>query len=143
MIKDMVEGLLQSLEGSTVSEVEYEANGIRIRLVRRLETPAVPPLKPVLSGSANELEIGAGQETHKICASMHGTFYRAPTPDEPPFVELGQRVIVGAPLGVLEAMKMLHEIEADIAGTITKVLVEDGATVEPGTALFIMDCTDV
>jgi biotin carboxyl carrier protein len=144
MIEEMVKELLLGIQGSSVTEVEYEANGVRLRLVRRL---GADKAKPVVSNAPDHnsgLEPpDAGPKTHTICAHMHGTFYRAPSPTEPPFVKPDQQIKEGQQIAVLEAMKMLHEVEADIAGIIIKVLVEDGAAVEPGTALFTVESTDV
>jgi acetyl-CoA carboxylase biotin carboxyl carrier protein len=144
MIEKMVKELLLSIEGSTVSEVEYEANGVRLRLVRRLETGAALPVISNTPDPISGLETrDAGPKTHTISANMHGTFYLAASPTEPPFVKLGQQINQGQQIAVLEAMKMLHEVEADITGIIIKVLVKDGAAVEPGTALFMVESVDV
>jgi len=69
---------------------------------------------------------------------MVGTFYRAASPDAAPFVEVGQTVKQGEPLCIIEAMKLLNEIEADQSGTIQKILVENGAPVEYGQPLFVI-----
>lgn len=142
MIEDLVDKLLRSLEGSNVNEIEYEADGIRIKLVRGMSArghPPVPAPQPVDAPDSTE----SGPQSHRICASMHGTFYRAPSPGEAPLVEPGHQVGEGQQIAVLEAMKMLHEVEADRSGTITEILAEDGASVEPGTVLFLMEAKDV
>jgi len=88
---------------------------------------AVPPAAP------------AGEpDGHTVKSPMVGTFYRAASPDAAPFVEVGQAVKKGEPLCIIEAMKLLNEIEADQSGTIQKILVENGAPVEYGQPLFVI-----
>lgn len=70
---------------------------------------------------------------------MHGTFYRSSSPGEPPIVEPGQVVEEGQQLGLLEAMKMLHAVEAEQAGRVLKILAENGSVVEPGAPLFELE----
>jgi acetyl-CoA carboxylase biotin carboxyl carrier protein len=75
---------------------------------------------------------------HMVKAPMVGTFYRAPNPGSPPFVELGQAVKEGEPLCIIEAMKLLNEIESDKTGVVKAILVESGAPVEFGQPLFLI-----
>jgi acetyl-CoA carboxylase biotin carboxyl carrier protein len=82
--------------------------------------------------------IAAASEGHVVKAPMVGTFYRAPAPDAKPFVEVGDVVKEGQTVCVIEAMKLMNEIEADASGTIKAILVENGQPVEYGQALFII-----
>jgi len=82
-------------------------------------------------------EVGVGQIA--VRAPMVGTFYRAPAPDAPPFVEVGTRVRAGAPLCLIEVMKLFTTIEAEAAGTIAEIAVDDGILVEHGQILFLID----
>ncbi|MGB6104262.1 MAG: acetyl-CoA carboxylase biotin carboxyl carrier protein, partial [Pusillimonas sp.] len=75
---------------------------------------------------------------HAVKAPMVGTFYRAPNPGASPFVEVGQAVKEGEPLCIIEAMKLLNEIEADKSGVIKEILVENGEPVEYGQPLFVI-----
>ncbi|WP_087753618.1 acetyl-CoA carboxylase biotin carboxyl carrier protein [Paraburkholderia caledonica] len=70
---------------------------------------------------------------------MVGTFYRAAAPDAPPFVEVGSEVEIGQSLAVIEAMKLLNEVESDVVGRLTEILVENGAFVELGQPLFTIE----
>ena len=70
---------------------------------------------------------------------MVGTFYRAPSPGAPPFVEIGQSVSKGQTLCIIEAMKLLNEIESDVSGTVKAILVENGQPVEYGQPLFLIE----
>ncbi len=76
------------------------------------------------------------EKGHVVTSPFVGTFYRKPNPDSPSYVSMGDRVEKGAALCIVEAMKLMNEIEADVAGTITGILVEDGSSVEYGQALF-------
>src|SRR5690606_30015182 len=80
----------------------------------------------------------AAPQGHVVKAPMVGTFYRAPNPGASPFVEVGQSVKEGEPLCIIEAMKLLNEIEADKAGVIKEILVENGEPVEYGQPLFVI-----
>jgi len=75
-------------------------------------------------------------KSHVVTSPFVGTFYRKPNPDSPVYVQLGQKIDKGAVLCIVEAMKLMNEIEADVGGTITGILVEDGTSVEYGQPLF-------
>ena len=128
-----------------LAEVEVEVAGTRIRVVRehahaagaaRGETApaALPQPQPI---AAAQLESAA----HLVAveAPMVGTFYRAPKPDAPPFVAEGDVVKEGQVLCIVEAMKLMNEIEAKVSGRIVKVVVENGQPVEFGQSLFLME----
>jgi acetyl-CoA carboxylase biotin carboxyl carrier protein len=83
-------------------------------------------------------ELEAGQEGRVIKAPMVGTFYRSASPDSKPFVEVGQTVKEGDTVCIIEAMKLMNEIESDAAGAIKAILVENGQPVEYGQPLFIL-----
>jgi acetyl-CoA carboxylase biotin carboxyl carrier protein len=100
--------------------------------VRAAAAPAPTAAAPPAADAA------AGQEGHVVKAPMVGTFYRSPSPDAKPFVEVGQAVKEGDTICIIEAMKLMNEIEADAAGTVKAILVENGQPVEYGQALFIL-----
>lgn len=146
MIQDMVAALLRSVEGSCVSEIEYEFEGHRLRIVRAVggagapagagtgtSTAVAPRTETPATGSA---PAAVRPNAVIVRASMHGTFYRSPAPGEAPLVDVGQLVEAGQQLALLEAMKMLHAVEAEEGGRVLKVLADNGAAVEPGTPLF-------
>jgi len=90
--------------------------------------PAAAPVAPVPAAAVG----------HTVKAPMVGTFYRAPNPSSPSFVEVGQTVKEGEPLCIIEAMKLLNEIEADKSGVIKEILVQNGEPVEYGQPLFVI-----
>jgi acetyl-CoA carboxylase biotin carboxyl carrier protein len=98
------------------------------------------PAAPAQAGAAAPpaAEPAAGQEGHVVKAPMVGTFYRSPSPEAKPFVELGQAVKQGEAICIIEAMKLMNEIEADASGVVKAILVENGQPVEYGQALFLL-----
>ena len=128
-----------------LAEIEVEAAGTRIRIVRehapgaaasRVEAALATPA-PLLQPAAEAIESTAHLLT--IEAPMVGTFYRAPKPDAPPFVAEGDAVKEGQIICIVEAMKLMNEIEAKVAGRIAKIVVENGQPVEYGQPLFLVD----
>jgi len=99
--------------------------------------PVSAPASPAAPAPAAP-EPPAASDGHAMKSPMVGTFYRAPSPDAKPFVEVGQVVKEGQTMCVIEAMKLMNEIEADASGTVKAVLVENGQPVEYGQALFII-----
>lgn len=126
-----------------LAEIEVEAAGTRIRVVR--EHAAVAGGTRADAGPATTLPQPAAERaestSHLVAveAPMVGTFYRAPKPDAPPFVAEGDVVKEGQVLCIVEAMKLMNEIEAKAPGRIVKVMVENGQPVEFGQSLFLMD----
>jgi acetyl-CoA carboxylase biotin carboxyl carrier protein len=109
--------------------------------------PAVAaPKPPVAADSASVVAAAPAAASavavpsgHMVTSPMVGTFYRSPSPESPPFAEVGTVVKVGQPLCIIEAMKLMNELECDIAGKVIEVLVENGQPVEYGQALFRVD----
>lgn len=143
-----VKKLIEMLEASNLGEIEIREGEESIRISRGNSMAAAPMMAPVShmpaaaapapSAAASAAEASA-PSGHAVTSPMVGTFYRAPSPDAKPFVEVGSQVAVGDRLCIIEAMKMLNEIEADKAGTIKAILKENGQPVEYGEALFIIE----
>ena len=96
---------------------------------RKIEASAVPSTPPPsVPGSRSDLV--------EVTAPMVGTFYRAPGPEEPPFVEIGSRISVGQAVCILEAMKLMNELESEVSGEVIEILVENGTPVEFGQVLM-------
>ena len=153
--------LLTLMEEHGVIELEVEDKKGKVRLVRGVVglhhdtapahatvaiAPSIAPShpKPKAKGKAASTAAPAGQvelaENQKFVESpMVGTFYRAASPDSEPFVEEGSEVRKGQPLCIIEAMKMMNEIEADTPGRVIKILVENGQPVEYGQPLMILE----
>lgn len=143
-----VERLLDFMQKHGLEEFEYERNGFRIRLrkpsslaagfPRMIAVPeavaaahdaAPPPARPVP-------EAGRAEDLHVIKSPIVGTFYSAPNPAAEAFVTVGSRVEVGQVLCIIEAMKLMNEIESDATGEVARIFVENGHPVEYGQPLF-------
>ena len=120
-----------------LAELEVESGGTRIRVVRERSPIAVAP--PAAGQYAPPVETGASTKLLTIEAPMVGTFYRASTPGADPFVNEGDVVKEGQVLCIIEAMKLMNEIEARVGGRIAKVMVENGQPVEFGQPLFLIE----
>ncbi len=144
-----VKKLIEMLEESSLAEIEIREGEEAIRISRNSSSgthvvhmapapapapmaaaPVAPPAAPVVAA------LPAG---HSVTSPMVGTFYRSSSPEAKPFVDVGSQVNVGDTLCIIEAMKMMNEIEADKAGVIKAILKENGQPVEYGEALFIVE----
>ena len=123
-----------------LAELEIEQGGVRIRVVREHAPAAAAPPVPGRAGE-RVARGGIDADSHLVAieAPMVGTFYRAPAPDAAPFVAEGDLVKEGQVLCVIEAMKLMNEIEAKAAGRIARVLVENAQPVEYGQPLFLLE----
>ena len=126
-----------------LTEVEVEREGVRIRLRRDLApAPSAGPSVPAPAvATVSPAGVAAASEAHLLTieAPMVGTFYRAPSPDAQPFVRDGDRVKKGQVVCIIEAMKLMNEIESKVAGRVVKVLVENTQPVEYGQPLFLLE----
>lgn len=107
-------------------------------VVAPVATQAVNPTPVVETAPVEPAPVVEDANLHKIVSPMVGTFYRAPSPDSPPYVQEGDQVQNSSIVCIVEAMKLMNEIEAEIKGTIVKVLVENGQLVEYGQPLFLV-----
>ena len=126
-----------------LSELEYETSKQRIRIVRQgpavaaAASPVPAAAQPAPPAASAETEAAAGGESASYIESpMVGTFYASPAPDAPPFVQTGDRIEKGRTVCIVEAMKLMNEIEADVGGIVAERLVENGQGVEFGQRLF-------
>jgi acetyl-CoA carboxylase biotin carboxyl carrier protein len=124
--------------GGAVSVTPLAAAALPIAAVAAAPAAGAPAAPAAPAPAAAPAEPPPGSEGHVVKSPMVGTFYRAPAPDAKPFIEVGGSVKEGQTLCVIEAMKLMNEIEADASGTIKAILVENGQPVEYGQALFII-----
>lgn len=148
-----IKKLIELLEESGINEIEIREGEESVRISRKMENtatqyvvahspqmsaaPQAPAAAPVASSAPIEEKSGL-PDGHVMKSPMVGTMYRAPSPTQPPFVEIGSTVKAGETLCIVEAMKMLNQIEADASGTIVAILVENGQPVEFGQPLFVI-----
>jgi len=145
MNKDELRALIRLVEESEIDELEIRRWGRTVRIVKNSRKPAgsgaeihaVTATTPSPSRGAEE--VAAETPTtgyHEVASPMVGTFYRAPAPEAPPFVEVADTVRVGQTLCILEAMKLMNELQSEVSGVVRKILVENGEPVEYGQVLF-------
>ncbi len=136
-----VKKLIELLEESNISELEIKEGEESVRISRAttavvttVAAPAPVAAAAAAPAAAAEPAPAASEEPeisgHAVKSPMVGTFYRSPSPEASPFVEVGQKVNVGDVVCIVEAMKMMNQIEADKAGTVSSILIDDGQPVE-------------
>jgi acetyl-CoA carboxylase biotin carboxyl carrier protein len=159
-----VKKLVKLLAESSVAEIEIEEDGKKIRVAKGafsgpvayaqgpMQQSAVMPYlsAPAQASASSPASAGgppapaappAAKNLHEIKSPIVGTFYRAPSPDAAPFVQIGTSVQSGTTLCIVEAMKLMNEIESDVSGTIVKIMVENGQPVEYDQTLFLVEKT--
>jgi len=157
-LKELKE-IIQIIKDADIDELEIEREGVKIRIKKTPGVSHIPVVStsvpsqifqqplPVSQVAAEQSQTPAPGEKPvedkkdliQIVSPMVGTFYRAPSPDAEPYVEVGTEVKKGQPLCIIEAMKMMNEIESEVDGKIVKILVENGQPVEYGQVLFHME----
>jgi acetyl-CoA carboxylase biotin carboxyl carrier protein len=142
--------LIDLVEESGISELELTEDGEKVRISRNFTSNAPAPqyanyapqqyavAPPAAPAAVAEPAAAPVEEGHAVKSPMVGTFYRSPSPDAKAFVEVGDTVAVGDTLCIIEAMKLLNEIESDKAGVVKKILVDNGQAIEYGEPLFII-----
>ncbi len=162
---EFVKGLIEAVDGSGIDSLEITRAGTRVKISKTppaavpapsyVPPPAHAPAPQPGSPAGAAPPAGAGSETApapgadtaagepsgltEVTSPMVGTFYRAPAPDAPPYVEVGTRVTKGQTLCILEAMKLMNELESEVEGVIREILVENAEPVEYGQVLFRID----
>ncbi|MEJ2677976.1 MAG: acetyl-CoA carboxylase biotin carboxyl carrier protein [Gemmatimonadota bacterium] len=163
---EFVRGLIEAVDESGIDSLEITRAGTRIRIAKTppsapvsaapmAAAPSVPmfqaappvanmqaPANPgadVAGSAPAPAEQAPQSEYSEVTSPMVGTFYRAPAPEAPPYVEVGSRVSKGQTLCILEAMKLMNELESDFDGLVREILVENGEPVEYGQTLFLID----
>jgi acetyl-CoA carboxylase biotin carboxyl carrier protein len=142
--------LIDLVQESGIAELEITEGEEKVRIVKGgavTFSPPAPAATPAAAATAAPPPAAAppgaagpeaGQEGHVVKAPMVGTFYRSPSPDAKPFVEVGHSIKEGQTICIIEAMKLMNEIEADASGVVKAILVENGQPVEYGQPLFIL-----
>lgn len=161
-----IKKLLKILETGDINEIEIEEEGTRVKVVKsrpaetaapQMITFAAPPaaaqhaggggaseipqtsVTPSKTEEKKEASLPAGKEQIEIHSPIVGTFYRAPSPNADPYVQVGQQVSKGSVLCIIEAMKLMNEIECDYEGKIVKIMVENSQPVEYNQVLFLIE----
>lgn len=138
------------MEESGISELELTEGEEKVRISRALmpnqapvmqymQAPQAAPIAQTAQPAVAAAPVVAEIAGHVVKSPMVGTFYRSSSPDSKPFVDVGSRVEIGDTLCIIEAMKLLNEIEAEVAGVVKKISLENGQPVEYGEPLFIIE----
>lgn len=141
-LEDLKE-LMGLLKDTDITEVQIEKDGVKVKIKRdkffgHLEVPQ-PHHLPEKREAGKEDELETEGRLLTVTSPIVGTLYRSPSPDAAPFVEVGARVKKGQVLCIIEAMKLMNEIESEIDGVVVRILVENGHPVEYGEPLFMID----
>ena len=143
---DYIEKVVDLLESSSLTELELKDGSQSITMKRGATVDVVATPKKAVSSEqiieeVKKEEIAAPKETQRksIVSPMVGTFYKSMSPDAQPFVEVGQTVAAGQVVCIIEAMKLMNEIEAEVSGRIVEICVEDGQPVEFGQVLMYLE----
>ncbi|MCL2310006.1 MAG: acetyl-CoA carboxylase biotin carboxyl carrier protein [Proteobacteria bacterium] len=142
--------LIELVESSGIAELEIQEGEERVRITRAtasmvaaptmmMAPPLIPAAPAASAGTPVAPEAPPAPSGHTIASPMVGTFYRASAPGAKPFVDVGSTVKEGDTLCIVEAMKLMNEIEADRAGVVKAILVENGHPVEFGQPLFVIE----
>ncbi len=136
VINDLLPRLLKEFDNSTLSDLELTYSGLSLTLRRQVTTG--PPLTTVVGGPAAAL--AEAQESppdgHTIVAQMVGTFFSSQAPGKPPYVQEGDVIEKGQVIGIIEAMKVMNELESEVAGRVVRILVKNQQPVEYGQPLM-------
>jgi acetyl-CoA carboxylase biotin carboxyl carrier protein len=158
---EFIERLIQVFDGSGVDSLEIERGGTRVKLSKTPPAASAPfslvggpeslaprapapasapaPTEPAPRPTAERSAAPSSRELIEVTSPMVGTFYRAPAPDAPAYIEVGRRVSPGDTLCIIEAMKLMNELLCEVSGTVTEVCVENAQPVEYGQVLFRVD----
>ena len=148
---NLVKKLVKIATSNDISGLEIEENGFRVKIDKEVKTVQASITNPqfgapVISSPSNNALMAApveekkaeAENLHEIKSPIVGTFYRAPAPDADPYIQIGDTVAVGSVLCIVEAMKLMNEIESDVGGKVVKILVENGKPVEYNQPLFLV-----
>jgi acetyl-CoA carboxylase biotin carboxyl carrier protein len=148
-----IKKIIKLVEHSSIDELELEEEGTKIKVARNrnsgvyVQTTQATPLPTLPSHNSQHVESAKSatsntlpnSQYHEVRSPIVGTFYRAPAPDAEPYIEIGQSVKIGSVLCIVEAMKLMNEIESDCDGTVMKIIAENGKPVEYNQILFLIE----
>ncbi len=139
---DLIKKLIRLVEESDITALAVEEKGMKVEVRREKHIASSAPAVPSVVTPQVKAEAKAPEEEEggliPIVSPMVGTFYRAPSPDSPPYVEVGDTVEPGKTVCIIEAMKLFNEIETEVKGKVVKILVENGQPVEYGQKLMLI-----
>lgn len=126
--------IIDRVSASPISRFDLETDGFKIKIKKASE----PPETVVQCQTAGETGLAAQENQHEVLSPMVGTFYTSPSPDASPFISVGDHVKKGQVIGIIEAMKLMNEVESDVDGEVTAIVADNQATVEFGQPLIVV-----
>lgn len=148
---NLVKKLVKIATSNDISGLEIEENGFRVKIDKEVKTVHATVAHPQLTApvpsnnnpaepavTETEAKKTESENLHEVKSPIVGTLYRAPAPDADPYIQVGDTVSVGSVLCIVEAMKLMNEIESDVNGKVVKILVENGKPVEYNQPLFLI-----
>ena len=152
---NLIKKLIKIVENSEIADFSVEEGDLKVKISKSTnnsipQTHAVvqnytPPVQGVpepvkeVKTSTDAVESSPKADLHEVCSPIVGTFYRAPAPDVDPYIQIGDSVSQGSVLCIVEAMKLMNEIESDASGKVVKILVENATPVEYNQPLFLIE----
>ncbi|MBU2491127.1 MAG: acetyl-CoA carboxylase biotin carboxyl carrier protein [Bacteroidetes bacterium] len=150
---NLIKKLIKVVENSEINEFEYEEGELKVKISKNfnglpvqsyLQNYSQPMMQqaPAVTAESPKPAVGETEKKsnlHEVRSPIVGTFYRAPAPDADPYVQVGDSISQGGVLCIVEAMKLMNEIESDVSGKIVKILVENATPVEYNQPLFLVE----
>ncbi len=149
---NLIKKLVKIVDSTEITDLEIEEEGVRIKIAKKIRNAQLvtnpqlitSSMQQNMNGSESTTEEVADKESkkenlHEIHSPIVGTFYRAPAPDADPYIQIGDTISQGSVLCIVEAMKLMNEIESDVSGKVVKILVENGKPVEYNQPLFLVE----
>ncbi|MBM4171801.1 MAG: acetyl-CoA carboxylase biotin carboxyl carrier protein [Ignavibacteria bacterium] len=152
---NLLKKLIKMVEQSEITDFSVQEGDLKVKISKNTHNAAnfsfQTPIEysrpmvqsnaaiPIVESPSVEIKRETKSDLHEVKSPIVGTFYRAPAPDADPYVEVGDSIATGTVLCIVEAMKLLNEIESDVNGKIVKILVENATPVEYGQPLFLID----
>ena len=144
-----IKSLIEAVDQSSIDSVDIERGGTRVRISKTptsvgggaqvVSMPSMAAAAPAPTAAPAAPAEAPASDLADVTSPMVGTFYSAPAPDAPAYVKVGQKVAVGDTLCIIEAMKLMNELEAEVSGTVAEIVVQNADPVEYGQVLFRID----
>jgi len=137
--KDKLEDVMKLMEEENLHEIEVTDGPFHLKLVRQSKTPMVTQFVGPSTAGAAKPKQSEPEKGIAIKAPLAGVYYRAPSPKSPPFIKEGGTIAPGQTLGIIEAMKVMNEVKAEISGRVVKILIENGKPVEANQTMILVE----
>jgi len=150
---NLIKKLVKIVDSTEITDLEIEEEGVRIKIAKKIRNAQLVTNPQMIATSLTQSSANASESSseetvdkenkkenlHEIHSPIVGTFYRAPAPDADPYIQIGDTISSGSVLCIVEAMKLMNEIESDVSGKVVKILVENGKPVEYNQPLFLIE----